>query len=130
MSLNFIFFNFETLVMHVNIIWFQVWNLQQVREFFGKILDLNWANLKALYVLPLTFAPFPPIRTCSIWPLWGLNSHFLREGKGPNQQAIFISNNLDCFPFALSMYCIFNFLISRIVVNLYFRASNLNSFAF
>jgi hypothetical protein len=28
------------------------------------------------------------------------------------------------------MYCIFNFLISRIVVNLYFRASNLNSFAF
>jgi hypothetical protein len=30
LSLNF-FFNFETLIMNVNIIWFQLWNLQQVK---------------------------------------------------------------------------------------------------
>jgi hypothetical protein len=30
----------------------------------------------------------------------------LGEGKGANHHAIFISNNLKCLPFGLSMYCI------------------------
>jgi hypothetical protein len=33
----------------------------------------------------------------------------LGEGGGVNHQVIFISNNLKCFPFVLTMFCISNF---------------------
>jgi hypothetical protein len=64
--------------MHVNTIWFQVWNLQQIIFFFTKNhIQMGWiAHFKGL---GLCFLPLPPFPHSSLfnWPLWGLKFHFL-----------------------------------------------------
>ncbi len=105
LSLSFkFFFNFETLIMHVNIIWFQLWNLQQVKKKNCKRSDIDWANW---FFLSLSFAfcpcpTFPPFTLVQFGHYKDWTFTPLGEWKGVNHQAIFISNDLKLFRHTLN----------------------------
>jgi hypothetical protein len=108
------------------IFFFQLWNLScacqhnlisglkfatSKRSFLQKI-RFRLGQLSLLKALGFAFYPcpfFPPFTLVQFGHYGDWTFIFLGEGREPNQQAILISNNLKCFPFALSMYYISNF---------------------